>query len=304
MILYAFNIPETREELATWLEQSITGVHLRELVAELKAVHGDGDREKLESFVGEHDLQQVLDQGLSKLSNEQLQKLLTNPSSLFELQDKIAIDGSNHWRDVAQEVDHKIGNFSEILDQVLNAENTSTASPVSPAAASSASPWYAHPFFVAVTTAAAVLIAVNLQKQPDPKPVDPPTVVAQVKTGWGWDRPGALKEDLGGAEYLDGLADAANEWFNKRPETAKELAVRIAQFRQGCSTLILASHKPLAEADRTWLVEKCQAWAAKLDAHLVAVESGQSTSEVRDAADETIRKLMTAMQNKAKEISA
>ena len=137
-----------------------------------------------------------------------------------------------------------------------------------------------------------------------PKSSETIQVASAKPTGWGWDRPGALKSNIPADEYLNSLADSANEWFNKRPESPRDLATRIAQFRKGCSTLILADHQPLAEEDRTWLVEKCRAWAEKLDAHLVAIEAGQEVDSVRAAADETINKLMTAMRNRASEIAA
>ena len=56
----------------------------------------------------------------------------------------------------------------------------------------------------------------------------------------------------------------------KRPDDPIDLARRIGEFRQGCSVLILSPHKPLSGQDRAWLVGKCRAWAAKLDAHLAA----------------------------------
>ena len=95
-----------------------------------------------------------------------------------------------------------------------------------------------------------------------------------IASRWGWNRPGALPQDLGPGEYLNRIADAAAEWFNQRPEGPIDLARRLGELRQGCSVLILSPHKPLSAQDRTWLVEKCRAWAAKLDAHLVSLEGG------------------------------
>ena len=59
--------------------------------------------------------------------------------------------------------------------------------------------------------------------------------------------------------------------FPPSPDDTEGLVRRIAEFRQGCSVLIESPHKPLPDTDRTWLVEKCRAWAAKLDAHLAAL---------------------------------
>ncbi|MGZ3303087.1 MAG: hypothetical protein ACXWO3_18805, partial [Isosphaeraceae bacterium] len=122
-------------------------------------------------------------------------------------------------------------------------------------------------------------------------------------SGWGWNRPGALADNLPPGVYLDRLADAAGEWFKKRPADPIALARRIGEFRQGCSVLILSPHKPLSGQDRAWLVEKCRAWAAKLDAHLAALEGGASAAKVRDDADATINKLIEALRDRAKALA-
>jgi hypothetical protein len=119
---------------------------------------------------------------------------------------------------------------------------------------------------------------------------------ATATSGWGWNRPDAFPQELTRRAYLDHLADSAQEWFRERPNTPLTLARRIAGFRQSCSVLILTAHRPLPAEDRTWLVERCQAWAARLDAHLAAVEAGESWRIVRNRADETIIKLITALR--------
>src|SRR5262249_35293261 len=122
--------------------------------------------------------------------------------------------------------------------------------------------------------------------------------VAQA-TGWGWSRSGAIDDSLSAKEYLTKLADSAEDWSKKTPATPAELAKRINEFRQGCSTLILAEHKPLPPEDKAWLVERCQAWAKKLDQHLADVEAGKDVLEVRAEADETVSKLIKAIRGRA-----
>jgi hypothetical protein len=51
------------------------------------------------------------------------------------------------------------------------------------------------------------------------------------------------------------------------------------------------------------LVEKCRVWAAKLDAHLAALEGGVSAAKVRDDADATINKLIEALRDRAKSLA-
>jgi len=147
---------------------------------------------------------------------------------------------------------------------------------------------------------AAVLVAVVLYDRARP---GPQVSVTTAPSGWGWNRPGALPRDVPPAEYLNKLADAASEWFKKRSDDPAALAKRLAEFRQGCSVLMLSEHRPLSPDDRTWLVLKCRTWAAKLDAHLAGVEAGEDPSKVRAEADETIDKMIRALRERAKSLS-
>jgi hypothetical protein len=164
--------------------------------------------------------------------------------------------------------------------------------------------WYQRPWVVSLATAAAVLLAVGgywfwlgrTSQTTAPGPV--------AATEWGWSKPDALPNDKPAPEYLNALADAGAEWFKKRPEDAPDVARRINDFRRGCSTLILAPHKPLANADREWLVERCRAWAKKLDEQLVALEQGADPIKVRAEVDGIVNKLVDALRGRAKQAAA
>ncbi len=135
---------------------------------------------------------------------------------------------------------------------------------------------------------------------PEPTAPAPPTASAPAPpSGWGWDRPGAIPNDVPPNAYLATLAHGADEWFNKRPTDPEGVRKRISDFRKGCSTLIASSHEPLAEEDRTWLVEKCKKWRDRLDDHLAALDAGEDPLAVRAAADETVSKLIKAMRARA-----
>jgi hypothetical protein len=100
-------------------------------------------------------------------------------------------------------------------------------------------------------------------------------------------------------EYLDALADGAEQWFNKRPQDAASLAQRIGELRQGCSRLILADHEPLSADDGQWLVGKCREWAAKIDEQLVALEAGAEPHDVLAQMDMIVDKLAHAIRGRA-----
>jgi hypothetical protein len=120
---------------------------------------------------------------------------------------------------------------------------------------------------------------------------------------WGWAKPAGIpRETQKPAEYLNALASTSEEWFHKRPDDAAGVAKRINEFRAGCSQLIFSPHASLAQADRDWLVEKCRAWATKLDDHLTELEKGADALKVRGDADDTIRKLQAALRERATQL--
>jgi hypothetical protein len=310
MRLIALEIPDDAPALAGWLEGRLVGLDLAALVAELEAVHGPARKPfALEQVLGNR-RDAVLTHGLEALPHARLRILLTQPRLLLELQELILVAGEAHWQQRA--ASNASGSESvEALERTWRRlESTlagETAPPVPvpvavpPPAARRWSGAGAR-WLVSLATAAAVLLAViAVQRWPGrsgPGSGQPgPNVTAA--TGWGWDRPGALPQELPRRAYLDHLADAAHQWFNQRPETPLALAKRIGEFRQGCSVLILSPHRPLPAEDRAWLVEKCRAWAAKLDTHLAAVEAGQDPLEVRAEVDDTINRLIAALREKA-----
>src|SRR5262249_62004424 len=118
--------------------------------------------------------------------------------------------------------------------------------------------------------------------------------------------PAAPPSDKPAPESLTALADGGGEWSKKRPAGAAGVAKRIGEFRQGCSRLILAPHKPLGDEDRKWLVERCRVWAKKLDDQLAALEQEQGADpiKVRAEVDDIVNKLVDALRGRAKQAAA
>jgi hypothetical protein len=296
MILHALDIPEETAELPQWLEAHLLGIDLAPLVAELSAVRWEQPTgtSTLEEILGDR-LKDLLADGLSVLPTETLKQLLREPTLLLELQVRVVFEGGPYWdayRQRSHDVDELSDHVWRRVRSFVEADGPDATDAVVTRPAEPRVSWYRHPLIVSLATAAAVVVALQ-----NWQPATPPPVA--VAPGWGWDRPGAIPSDVPADVYLTQLADAAQDWFKKRPETPAALAKRIAQFRQGCSTLILAEHRPLSPEDRQWLVEKCRAWAAKLDTHLADAEAGRDVIDVRTEADETINKLITAMRARA-----
>jgi len=280
MILHSLTIPDDPATWPAWLEGQLVSLDLGALIAELEAVHGppaEGDP-TLEGVIGGH-RDAVLAEGLAALPSGALGTLLRHPRLLLELQGLVLASGGERWtRAVAP--DARVGRGRVRLDAWMGGEVV-PARPIGRGR---------RPWFVGLAMAASVLAAFvgfEVGRERTAGPV-----------AWGWDRPGALPQDVPRDAYLARLADEAGEWFAKRPDDPSGLARRIVEFRRGCSTLILADHRPLSAEDRAWLVAKCRAWASRLDAHLAAVEAGKAPLAVRAEADETVRKLIAALRGR------
>jgi hypothetical protein len=298
--LYAFDIPDDPSHLPAWLEGHLTGLDLAGLVAELTAVHGQGDRPDLDldHFLGDQK-QIVLDRGLGSLSAESLRQLLLHPRLLLELQDLVCREGGPYWNSVKPDLVHAghIQRGSKNLQKVLASWDGSRGQDIR-----SGLRWYQRSWFASVATAAS-LLAVFIgydqlrRRLPDNNNRPPPPADSGA---WGWNKANALPEDVSRSTYLDRLAAEADEWFKERPTDAVGLAKRIHQFRAGCTRLIFVVHRPLPHADQQWLIENCRIWGRKLDKQLAALESGQNALEVRADTDELVRQVVDALRLQAR----
>jgi len=305
MRLITLDIPDDSSGLPSWLDRHLVGLDLAALVAELEAVHGPAMVPPVsldQVLVARRDA--ILEQGLVALPADRLRTLLRCPTLLLDLQELILVEGGPYWRGLGQpSAEHRdlIERGRRGLENSFTAKGGAASSHRSDVL-SKATPvaWYRRPWAVGLATAASVLAIVVYERAARPVV---PNVTATA--GWGWNRPDALMEmeDVPPSDYLDRLADAASEWFKKRPENRVAMARRIVEFRQGCSVLILADHKPLSARERTWLVEKCRDWATKLDAHLAAVKAGRDPLQVRAEVDETVNSLIRALRDRARTVA-
>ena len=101
------------------------------------------------------------------------------------------------------------------------------------------------------------------------------------------------------ADYLDRIADLADEWKTQQTPTALALAERITEFRHGCTRIQLMEHKPLSAEQRQDLLSRCQKWAKKFDQNLIDLETTGDTAKVRLAMDTTVTQLTTVLREQA-----
>jgi hypothetical protein len=302
MNLLCMTIPDEPDKLAAWLEGHLVGLGLAELTAELLAIHGEEAGPPLAEVLQGRQAE-VLAGGLTKLRPAALRLLLRHPRRLLELQDLILAQGGPYWDRVAAgdaELNALVTRGAQRL-QLGREARQPVLRPIRPpiprTPARRPLPWV-----VGLAIAATLLLAIFFGRSLIPKPNGPPLVAAG--PSWGWAKPGALPTEGSAADYLRRLAAEAKEWSNQRPEEPAALAKRILEFRQGCSTLIFAEHKPLAAEDRRWLVQKCQEWAAKFDQALAALEGGKEVAEVRKEMDATMAQLVQALLTRSEKVEA
>jgi hypothetical protein len=299
MKIHALDIPDDETALARWLEEYLVGFQLSELVAELQGVQGVSRAEStLEHILGDYQ-EQVLKDGLASLPAELVRRLLREPALLLDLQELIHVQGGCLWTDrmtLIPPFDHILEQGRSKLESLLGRSASKSQTEPNPVPLRPHIAWQRRPWVVSLVTAAAMLAGVVLYHR-----LATPVVEQKGAASWGWNRPEALPQDVSAARYLNHLADGASEWFNKRPESAVEVARRIAEFRQGCSALLLTKHEPLTPEDKAWLVARCRSWAERLDKHLGAVESGVDPLTVRGETDQTITQLVQALRIRAGE---
>ncbi len=323
MMLLVNDIPERDDELAAWFNQLLTRDDFAKYLNQLRtlqAVSGvrPANRE-LESTL-KASLPSILKRGFEQLSAQQLRQLLAQPTLIETLHEEVLTKGGTFWIERFQESQFggrsRQQSVSKLLDEPSSTSKGNPAGVVDRqviASQTKRSNRFAAPILSALATALVMLLVlapylqVNQGKQlakndqPKVQPVPDATGKAPTvaPTGWGWNKENAFAEAPTRTDYLKQLAAGAREWSKKKPETAVAAADRIIQFRQGCARLILAEHKPLNNADRAWLRERCQAWAKDITDHLVALEATGDVKAALEKMDATVNKLAAALEKRA-----
>ncbi|NNJ25772.1 hypothetical protein [Alienimonas chondri] len=312
-------IPDAAPARGPWLDSVLVGDDLDRLVAELDALGSAVAAERapvaqspeaeLDALLGTHRSTALAD-GLAAAPAETVETLLTRPELLLALRTLVLTEGGPHWDAVASDDPALRAAADRVVAAVKQrtgeAGETAAAQDL-PMPASAVAPTderseRKRSWGTAVLTGVAGLalgLIAAFFLTPDPAAPGPAGPAAVASIGWGWAGPEGLPAADDPRAYLDGLADEAEEWFKKRPETDAAVAKRIGEFRAGCSVLILAEHPALPDDAADRLREKCRLWASALDEQLAAVEAGEPPIEVRGRTDETVRKLIVALRGDA-----
>ena len=296
MSLIVMALPESSDEQAAWLERTLVGPDLGRLVSELRAIHGPAAEQEatLAELLGPQ-MAAVAADGLGGLSDRQVRGLLTRPDLLLELQEYVLVEGGLYWDRLLHadgDLQRLVGRGRKDLEAAL-APRRLTPAPMPEAPIflpRRRSIGGVQMMLAGLAIAAAVLVCVY-----------PWNDAHRAVAAWGWERPGALPQDVSREEYLRALAAAGQQWFAKRPEDAAGLSERIGDLRRGCDTLLASEHGPLTESDRRWLDERCRKWAAKFADAQAQLEAGQGADEVRASVDGTVKQLVAAIRDRSRQ---
>jgi hypothetical protein len=289
MTLALATIPDDPDALIRWLEGHLVGAGLRALAAELAAVHSAvPSTDSIRARLGPH-LSAVLERGLSALPPTEIRHLLHQPYHLLELQQIVLLEGGPYWDTVPRS--------GEFLDRGNTGRARLGAELFGPPAEPLAEPPARRRSWRMVWVVAATAGLVFIVTFAGTRWLVPRGPAAE--PSWGWARAGAFAKDLDRAVYLNRLADEADEWFAQRPADAPAAARRIAEFRAGCTALLMADHAPLPPADREWLKERCRLWRKALDEHLARLEDTGDAAAALAATDATVHQLGRALRTRA-----
>lgn len=307
--LTAFTIPDDPAALPKWLERRLLAPDFGKFVAELTATFPKAEEASAEELLGDW-YAPALEDGFAEVPVKRLRRLLQRPSCLLELQEAILTEGGPHWDAVAKTADGfepAVAKGKAALDRLF-AEPPPKSSPKVKAGAPASPTVERRPAkqprtykawaMVATALAACLLLTVGYLAWPDE---DPSKRGKFEQVAWGWGRPGGLHPQAANrVEYLNGLAQSADQWFETRPGNSAAVAQRITELRSGCSKLILSNYGPLPPAEKDWLIGKCREWAKEMDAQLAALEGGADAVAVRDAMDATMKTVVTTLREKAR----
>ncbi len=290
MTILITTIPDDPKAWASWLEQLLVGLRLRDLIEELRLLP-ETSESALKELLTEQELENIRERGLVSLSVNQIRALLASPNSLLELQEHVLINGDDYWTRLPQSAEMQAS--TQKIRNRLNSELTDEPESALSVKAKMAKP--GRSFLTLLATAAAVLLI---------------GVIAWrlLPTGSGsiLGKPGLLANNVQSpAEYLNRIADAGNEWFDQHPRDAPQLISLLKNVSNDCQILIDAPH-PILEARllpdgkttmQDWFVTKCQNWKKNFDAILAALEAKElSFEDARVEADKTMMKLVNVLR--------
>jgi len=278
-------MPEDPVAVPEWLDQQLLAADLPRFVDELRVLHQPGPKPSLANVLGKHRAA-FLQGGFTAIPRSVLKQLLGNPDLLIEAQELVYFEGGTFWFDGPLSSE-EAESAAQVADKVYELCQV----PATPRQRTRR--WWEYAG-VSLATAAAVLVAVYLIR-----PIGNDSANTARLSGWGFAKIQQLDRQATPQETYTTLAELANEWHKKPTPDAQALALRLSEFRQGCTALQLATDLPLNETERQWLKRRCSDWAAEFDNHLRKLEETRDTAAVQLAAAETVKQIVAELKQRS-----
>ena len=273
--------------MPAWLENQVVGSQLRFLVGQFEAVAGKQIRlgtgetwaNRVRTLLS-NELPEVLENGLGKLSEKRLRELIQQPRTLLALQELVFVEGGEHWRKIPISEDLKQNSASiqkQTTEHLGNAGSTASVELRKPPLSINR-----RNITVLAALAASILVAVFVFR---------PTV----SSGRYFARADLLTSQGTGKDFLLSLSRAIDEDWRQGRENS-DLKSEIKQLRDSCDKLLAAELAQLDSAVATDLKQRCQKWRDTFKAYISELEAGASENSVRKKVDETVQKLVIAIE--------
>lgn len=285
-------IPDDHEQLAQWLEPILVGPDLRSLVSELSAIHPDSPiNSNMKSILGSN-LESVLQKGLHSLDATSISRLINEPISLLELQERVLTHGGTYWREIVQRQESlhaTIERTRTAIKEHVDKPRVATRRPAGRTDSSSRRT-------MLLSIAAGILLTATVGYALMVWSSSNTTAVAS----WGWLADDAMPSELTPSEYLNKLSRGAEAWFVKRPRDQAGIENRINEFKQGCEKLIAAEHSNLSADQQSWLKQRLQTCLNDVEQQLAKFDSSDvQPLKIRSSVDNIIRDVIQDLKDQA-----
>lgn len=305
MTLSTLTIPDDPAELPHWLERRLMAPDFGRFVSELSAHFPAKPDTVTPRHLFDRWLPVALKDGLDAIPSDVIHRFLKDPVALAALQERVATDGGAYWDEVTERSDDLTGAFARgklALERTFSGGTSTPNGSTVPKMLVKRTAGRGYKTWAIVSTSVAACLALAVGLLVVRGPGESPIPKAQI--AWGWGKPSGLATDGSNAKnYLNKLADNAEEWSLHQPNDSAGVGIRIAELRIGCTRLMHSSYGPLTAAEKAWLLEQCRAWAKILDGHQQSLDGGMDPLAVRAEVDETVRAIAATLRDKAKRLA-
>ena len=288
MNLIVLELPEDKSKWPTWFETQLVGPDLRLLVRQLELLAGTpsslADGKTWDDHLNAEFTDQIpaiLSQGLSCLSEVDLQRLIREPRLLLALQERVFIEGGEYWQGIARS-DGMSQSAESVLAGLLRDKDRTTPTSL-PKHSIPKSSWLSLQNALYLAAIAATILLAVFYTQP-------------TTPGRFFARQGLLTSSVQGNEFCKSLAAAVRQdWDSNASDPSFRL--QLQALKDSCDRLINAKLTQLDTEVANDLRTRCRKWQATLSDMLIALDDGRPVGQVRQEANQLVDRLVNVLSD-------